>query len=319
MAKIILYLWTVATVFMLATASLAEGAERKDFAGIWVLKLGERNLFVLSLTLEADGVKGTLERPQELSLTGAIFTNIAGASRADPIVKSHFANDVLHFTTQNADNAKDTDDFIMSVNEGQAELSFDVPPDIILEPFPLQREHSQVKVGSGWVPGRAYTTNDSDIENTEMKAIYDEDQRVRQAASIDWGTVSRTDADRREATTKLLVAGSLHTGKDYEKASFIFQHGDSASDYLLAHTLAMVAVSKGDAGAIWIASATLDRYLQKVGQKQVFGTQFIHDSKNVWTQEPYDRDLVSDALRRQLAVPAQIYQTRQLQVYQHQK
>ena len=142
--------------------------------------------------------KGTLERPQELSLTGAIFTNIAGASRADPIVKSHFANDVLHFTTQNADNAKDTDDFIMSVNEGQAELSFDVPPDIILEPFPLQREHSQVKVGSGWVPGRAYTTNDSDIENTEMKAIYDEDQRVRQAASIDWGTVSRTDADRRE-------------------------------------------------------------------------------------------------------------------------
>ena len=74
--------------------------------------------------------------------------------------------------------------------------------------------------------------------------------------------------------------------------SVVFQHGESADDYLLAHTLAMIAMSKGDPTAIWIASATLDRYLGKIGQKQVFGTQYSRDSQHGWTQGPYDRGLV---------------------------
>jgi hypothetical protein len=84
----------------------------------------------------------------------------------------------------------------------------------------------------------------------------------------------------------------------------------------------MVAVTKGDATAIWIAAATLDRYLQDVGQKQIFGTQFLSHTENgteVWTQEPYDRTLVSDALRDQLGVPAQKFQEEQLKAYQAQK
>jgi hypothetical protein len=99
----------------------------------------------------------------------------------------------------------------------------------------------------------------------------------------------------------------------------VFQHGDRPEDYLLAHTLAMVSVSKGDPTAIWIASATLDRYLEKIGQKQVFGTQFSSDLQHHWTQEPYDRDLVSDAIRQQLAVPIQALQEEQLKALQVQK
>jgi hypothetical protein len=142
---------------------------------------------------------------------------------------------------------------------------------------------------------------------------------VREAEHINWDVVNRTDAERREQTRKLLAAGALHTGKDYEEAAFIFQHGDSAQDYLLGHTLAMVAVSKGDSTAIWIAAATLDRYLQKSGQKQIFGTQYLSDPKGDSTQDPYDRELVSDALRHQLGVPAQATQAQQLKVYQTQK
>ncbi len=40
-------------------------------------------------------------------------------------------------------------------------------------------------------------------------------------------------------------------------------------DYLLAHTLAMIAVAKGDEGSLWIGTATLDRYLQSVGKPQI--------------------------------------------------
>jgi hypothetical protein len=68
------------------------------------------------------------------------------------------------------------------------------------------------------------------------------------------------------------------------------------------------------ATAIWIAAATLDRYLQNIGQKQIFGTQFLTHSQNDpegWTQEPYDRTLISDALWDQLGVPAQKVQEEQ--------
>ena len=152
-----------------------------------------------------------------------------------------------------------------------------------------------------------------------MKAIFDEDQRARQPQKIDWNTVNRTDASRREATKKLLSSEALHTGKDFEEAAFVFQHGDSPSDYLLAHTLAMIAVAKGDEGAIWIATATLDRYLQKVGQKQIYGTQYLSNAKDGWTQEPYDRELVSDSLRQKLHVPSQDDQAKQLKMLRNQQ
>jgi hypothetical protein len=154
-----------------------------------------------------------------------------------------------------------------------------------------------------------------------MKVIFDADQADREKEPINWNIVGRADFLRREQTRKLLADDALHTGKDFEEAAFVFQHGDQPDDYLLAHTLAMVAVSKGDAKAIWIASATLDRYLINIKQKQIFGTQYnsaapTGSSQSTWTQEPYNRTLVSDALRQQLGVPTQAAQAKQLESYQ---
>ena len=81
---------------------------------------------------------------------------------------------------------------------------------------------------------------------------------------------------------------------------------------MLAHTLAMVAVANGDASALWIATATLDRYLQSIGKSQVYGTQFTFGERQPATQEPYSRELISDALRRQLGVPSLADQQKQL-------
>jgi hypothetical protein len=153
-----------------------------------------------------------------------------------------------------------------------------------------------------------------------MKRIFDEDQRARQAwPNIDWPTVNKADAVRRAATMRLLNAGALHSGEDFEWAANVFQHGSDPSDFLLAHTLAIVAVRKGYSDGTWIAAATLDRYLQAIKQPQIFGTQFLNPDDKPTTQEPYNRTLISDTLRRLLEVPDLPAQQLQLQKYDSQR
>ena len=120
---------------------------------------------------------------------------------------------------------------------------------------------------------------------------------------------------RRLQVRELLAKGALHTGTDFEHAAFIFQHGEVPDDYLLAHTLAMIAVVHGNAGAVWIAAATLDRYLGAIKQPQIYGTQFHRTKDTPWTQEPYNRGLIPDALRKQLGVPQEAAQQNQLKRY----
>jgi hypothetical protein len=138
-----------------------------------------------------------------------------------------------------------------------------------------------------------------------MRKIFEEDQKVRQnqasLTSADWDVINREDSVRRTLTAKLLADGQLKSAEDYRWAAFIFQHGSSSDDYLLAHTLAMVAVAKGDSSSLWIGAATLDRYLQSAGKPQIYGTQFKFG--NDASQEPFNRKLISDSLRRELGVP----------------
>jgi len=95
----------------------------------------------------------------------------------------------------------------------------------------------------------------------------------------------------------------------------VFQHGSTPDDFLMAHTLALVALRKGYGDAAWIATATLDRYLRTVQKPQIYGTQFRQPPGQDWTQEPYDRGLISDAVRRELGVPVQSAQEAQLQQF----
>jgi hypothetical protein len=149
--------------------------------------------------------------------------------------------------------------------------------------------------------------------NPEMTAIFDADQADRQGvgARIDWSVVTPRDEARRALTRALLNAGSLRTGDDYWHAAFVFQHGGEPNDYLLAHTLAVIAAARGRPDATWIAAATLDRYLQNIGRPQIYGTQFQSPTGRPTTQEPYDRSLVSDALRQALGVPPRAAQENQ--------
>jgi hypothetical protein len=91
-----------------------------------------------------------------------------------------------------------------------------------------------------------------------------------------------------------------------------FQHGTTADDYLLAHTLATIAVAKGRTSALWIVTATLDRYLGQIGQPQIYGTQTHRPSSTPWTQEPYNRTLVPESLLKVLGVDSRTEQQRRV-------
>jgi hypothetical protein len=146
--------------------------------------------------------------------------------------------------------------------------------------------------------------------NAEMTAIFAADQADRQGGgtAIDWSAVTPRDEARRARTLALLDAGKLRSADDFWHAAFVFQHGGQPNDYLLAHTLAVIAAARGRADATWIAAATLDRYLQNIGRPQIYGTQFRSPAGQPTTQDPFDRALVSDALRAALGVPPQAAQ-----------
>lgn len=177
--------------------------------------------------------------------------------------------------------------------------------------------------------------------SSTLRALYVEDQRDRGVAladdgvsmlpkekadklpSYDWEKeVPKRDETRREQTRTALVKPG-HSGEDYYYAAFIFQHGQEADDYLFAHILATEAIALGYSRAKWISAATLDRYLQQIGQKQVFGTQYCGEKLAYYlehqhepdmsekfnklsdqqTLDPYAPQLMPDTIRTEFCVP----------------
>lgn len=136
---------------------------------------------------------------------------------------------------------------------------------------------------------------------------------------------------RREKVKALLAAGELKTGEDFQEAAFIFQHGNNTDDCLFAHILAMEAVPKGSDEAKWVEAATLDRYLQSIGQPQVFGTQYPLDpnlphqahpaagSQGAFrtgrTLAPYNEQFLPDSARLDFCVPALAQQKENLAMF----
>ncbi|WP_292106250.1 hypothetical protein [Brevundimonas sp.] len=146
---------------------------------------------------------------------------------------------------------------------------------------------------------------ESAADNEELAAMFAADQAARTGGMISNGVlVTMQDAERRVRTRAMLDASQINTAQDYFHAAFIFQHGNEPDDFLLAHALAVTAVSKGHARAPWIAAATLDRYLQNIGRSQIYGTQYRFPSGGgEVTQGEYDRELLPDALRVAAGVP----------------
>ena len=134
-------------------------------------------------------------------------------------------------------------------------------------------------------------------DNADMAAIVAADQAIRSGGPVDAQEMIRTDAERRGQTRALIEQGALTTANDFYAAALVYQHGGAPDDYLLAHVLAVRALALGRKDAEWLAAASLDRYLNNIGRSQVYGTQYRFTPEARATMEPYDRALLTDALR----------------------
>jgi hypothetical protein len=287
-----------------------------------VLPLGKRTLLLLSISYlpaERQQVSGSFGRPLHFQMNSSMrFSHIEGPPEVMPIVASAWKGRTLSITVQNPTNSADRSTFLLDIKDAaHAELQIQGVP---LPAFKLLRATRAFSVSTDWDANRTYSPDDDVASNPEMRQIFEEDQKVRQPGTkIDWTVVNKTDAEHRQATLKLLNDGALHSGEDFNWAAFVFQHGSAPDDYLLAHTLAMIAVEKGYSDALWISAATLDRYLQSIKQPQIYGTQYQTPTGAPTTQEPYNRTLIPDAVRLQLGVPERSAQEAQRKQYDTQR
>lgn len=123
-------------------------------------------------------------------------------------------------------------------------------------------------------------------------------------SKAEWAEMAKHDAVRLKRAKEIYRSGSLVTGADYFDAALILQHSNSSDDYLLGHVLCTIAIDRGvGADARWLSAATLDRYLQSIQQKQIFGTQYNGDEQKGYTNGAYDPNLLTDSVRKALEVP----------------
>jgi hypothetical protein len=292
-------------VAFLGIAGSANAAP-EDPEGSWALTTGGRTLALLDLRRDArapGGWAGAWITPKKLAITQSHSAyGVEGPVARRAILSAVVRSEEIDLSIEsNSPGGEPTVYTFKALGGGYADFGWKGNP---IPPLALVRVEPGAAVATVWDSGRDYPLDKPRPSNPEMRAMFRADQDARKAGpSIDWSKVAPEDARRRLRTMALLDAGELRSGDDFFHAAFIFQHGSQPEDYLLAHSLATVAIGRGRPDATWIAAATLDRYLQSIGQKQVYGTQFMTAQGKPTTQEPYDRTLISDALRAAIGVP----------------
>ena len=143
-------------------------------------------------------------------------------------------------------------------------------------------------------------------DNVELARISQEDQDDRKPGlhGIDWAKVKPRDDARLARTRELYASGALRTGGDWFRAALILQHSSEADDYLLAHEMSVAAIAQGHKEARWLAAASEDRFLMKIGRKQRFGTQYEPAEEPGRYRLAPTEPQVTDALRAVLGVPS---------------
>jgi hypothetical protein len=280
-------------------------SQDSTFAGTWVMTVHGRPLMVLTLEPESERFVGTLAHPRAIRSDGRSFSGLSQDTERETLTAGPPVNGALRLVAVKANDPKDTTEFDFTVDaSGEGRL---MPTGAPIEPWTLVRHagSDQPQVWNGWDPKRSYVIDEPYVApNAAMAEIYKADQAVRQSIesfNANAAPIEKDDEARRGQVRALLEKGELRAGEDFRLAALVFQHGSEPRDYLFAHTLALVALAKGDRSASWIASASLDRYLQSIGRPQIFGTGFGPDGAS---QGAFDRELVSDAIRRELNVPA---------------
>ena len=285
-------------LLVLFFAGSAASANRPT--GRWALYAGDTALMVFEVEHTAKGWAGRWQRPAHFTSDGNSFSDVVGPVENRVARVARELPDGVELTFSDPRPGSMPTIFIIRPRTNTAaDLNF---IGFGKESATLTRVDQRMKLGP-WNPGRTYVRTTERSTNSEMTAIFDADQAARaRPESINWKALDTADKARRKQAQMLLDAGNLRSAEDFYHAAFVFQHGHEPEDYLKAHALALIASARGKPAATWIAAATLDRYLQSVGQPQIYGTQF-QNVGGTWTQAPYRQDVISDSLREASGVP----------------
>lgn len=277
-----------------APACAEDGKER------WALQARGITLMVFEIARGNAGWSATWEQPEHFHYDDDTFDSLSDAVVNRKARAVRVSGDVWEMSFDGLPNGPPVTFQLHRKTSARATLTF---VGFGKDAVSMVRVTPAVRPG-GWDGQQSYAVPFDRPTNVEMTAIFDADQAARKdMAMIDWQAMDREDDRRRLRTQALLDGEQLHSADDYYHAAFVFQHGHEPGDYLKAHALAVIAVSRGKTSATWIAAATLDRYLQAIGQAQVYGTQFSNRN-GAWTQAPYRSDLLSDAVRQATRVPS---------------
>jgi len=133
--------------------------------------------------------------------------------------------------------------------------------------------------------------------NTELQALYEEDQADRQAfEQLDHEQlqlVLQRDRARRQRVEELVEREALQTAEDYFHAAMVFQHGETLDDFWRAHELARKGAELGHPNCLWLSAAAYDRWLMNQGKPQKYGTQYTSrddEPYQLWTVDPTTTD-----------------------------
>jgi len=165
-------------------------------------------------------------------------------------------------------------------------------------------------MSAGTLLGGAIFAQDAPGEKSravELKELYEADQADRSHATPptpeQWKEIVQRDKERRDRVLALVRSGALNRADDYFRAAMVLQHAEGSEHVLIAHILATVAGFKGHEAGRWLSAAALDRYLHRIEQPQMLGTQFVRDgSDRPWSQGKYDPWL-PDSIRAEYGVP----------------
>lgn len=288
-------------LLLVFTIAQAHAALSQGFAGCWTLDLDGRVFLTLQLAHNGIGWGGELSMPSkfEVGSGGKTFSRVSGPIQIQQLEQISAQGDLMNFTTP------DKQKWILTITPSTrtAQLRMLGAP---LDPWTL-RQSSSVKVSTEWNLGATYSALGNEMPSAAMLAIYLEDQRDRSPGNWTaerWTALAKADQLRRNMVRNLLDTGELRTTDDFTRAAFVFQHGNSKDDFLLAHTLALAALARGDKGAAWIAATSLDAYLQSIGQPQVLGTRFVIENGVASPKAAFDSQLIPQQLRQQIGVPS---------------
>ena len=151
-----------------------------------------------------------------------------------------------------------------------------------------------------------------EIMNADVKEIYESDQNDRKA-DLGWTRLSERDELRRNRANQLIDSGFVVSAQQHRMIAYIFQHGNTSSDYAKAMSLMKNAIELDSTINKRLYAAATDRYLLSIDKPQIYGTQYTKTKFKPWIMRDYDTTKVSDEERLKYGVGTLAQQKEKLQ------